>query len=116
MTPNAATLQFGRVAKCPYSYTSYDTTEGVKQSTQTLAVTPLRGGTAVNASYGFSYTYNKAGGLQSETCPTQRSVKTCYDVAGRISSVQGTTGNMTKHTGTPVIPEASHASLEPGSM
>lgn len=35
----------------------------------------------------FSYAYNAAGGLEVETYPTGRVVKTCYDVQGRVKTV-----------------------------
>ena len=38
----------------------------------------------------FSYAYNDAGGLESQTYPTDRTVQTCYDPAGRPISVQDT--------------------------
>ena len=37
--------------------------------------------------YSFSYGYNKAGGLETQTYPSGLTVKTCYDAAGRISGV-----------------------------
>jgi len=37
--------------------------------------------------YRFAYTYNKAGHLETETYPSQRVVKQCYDEAGRVKSV-----------------------------
>ncbi len=41
-----------------------------------------------DAALAFTYTYNKAGGLETETYPSGRQVKTCYDQAGRPKSVQ----------------------------
>ena len=37
--------------------------------------------------YSFSYAYNKAGGLETQTYPSGLKIKTCYDAAGRISGV-----------------------------
>ena len=44
--------------------------------------------------YTFSYGYNLAGGMTSETYPSQRTVTTSYDAAGRINGVTGS-GNKT---------------------
>lgn len=43
--------------------------------------------TTNEASYGFLYGYNLAGGMTSESYPTGRVVTTGYDSAGRVSSV-----------------------------
>jgi RHS repeat-associated protein len=40
-----------------------------------------------STTYSFSYAYNKAGGLETQTYPSGLLVKTCYDAAGRISGV-----------------------------
>ena len=40
-----------------------------------------------STTYSFSYGYNKAGGLETQTYPSGLLVKTCYDAAGRISGV-----------------------------
>ena len=61
-------------------FTGYDTMGRVTQSSQTTN----------GASYGFSYTYNRAGGLEVETYPSGRKVTTCYYAAGRIKGVSGT--------------------------
>ena len=58
-------------------YTSFDKLGRVKGSSQQT------GGTT----YSFSYAYNKAGGLETQTYPSGLLVKTCYDAAGRISGV-----------------------------
>lgn len=40
---------------------------------------------SLSEAYRFAYTYNKAGGLETETYPSQRVVKKCYDEAGRVN-------------------------------
>jgi len=62
-------------------YLAYDTMGRVTQSSQTT------GGFSVPSFY---YTYNLAGGLETEKYPTQRTIQTCYDTAGRPSGVTGT--------------------------
>jgi RHS repeat-associated protein len=62
------------------TYDGYDSLGRVKHSTQ--AVTG-------NGSYAFSYTYNKAGALATETYPSGRVVSVGYDVAGRPTSLLG---------------------------
>jgi RHS repeat-associated protein len=39
--------------------------------------------------YGFSYGYNLAGAMTSETYPSGRQITTAYDAAGRISTING---------------------------
>ena len=58
-------------------YTSFDKLGRVKGSSQQTGST----------TYSFSYGYNKAGGLETQTYPSGLLVKTCYDAAGRISGV-----------------------------
>ncbi len=58
-------------------YTSFDKLGRVKGSSQQTG----------GATYSFSYAYNKAGGLETQTYPSGLLVKTCYDAAGRISGV-----------------------------
>ena len=58
-------------------YTSFDKLGRVKGSSQQTG----------GATYSFSYTYNQAGGLETQTYPSGLLVKTCYDAAGRISGV-----------------------------
>ncbi|MBE0656370.1 MAG: hypothetical protein IH602_01705 [Bryobacteraceae bacterium] len=47
--------------------------------------------------YPFSYTYNLAGGVETTTLPSGRSLKQCYDVAGRAESVTGTKSGEAAH-------------------
>ena len=42
------------------------------------------------ATYSFSYSYNKAGSLETQQYPSSLLVKTCYDSAGRIDEVSST--------------------------
>ena len=60
-------------------YTAYDPLGHVKASSQTTA---LQG-------YAFSYNYNLAGALTSETYPSGRTIATCYDAVDRPTSVAG---------------------------
>ena len=57
-------------------YTSFDKLGRVKGSSQQTGSTTYR----------FSYAYNKAGGLETQTYPSGLLVKTCYDAAGRLSA------------------------------
>ena len=63
------------------SYTSYDPLGRVLASQQVTSTFPLRG---------FSYTYNLAGALTSETLPSGRTITTNYDAANRPSTLAGT--------------------------
>jgi hypothetical protein len=67
------------------SYGSYDPMGRVWTSTQTTN----------GVSYGFSYTYNLAGALATETYPSLRQVANSFDAAGRVIQVQGTLGGNT---------------------
>ena len=58
-------------------YTSFDKLGRVKGSSQQTGST----------TYSFSYAYNKAGGLETQTYPSGLKIKTCYNAAGRISGV-----------------------------
>jgi len=86
-------------------YSIYDAMGRVKQSSQT----------SNGASYNFSYTYNLAGGLETETYPSNRFVTTCYDAAGRVSKVSGKatpTATATDYTGTADILYAPHGAIQ----
>src|SRR5712692_8024970 len=62
------------------SYDGYDSMRRVTQSTQSTQ--------GQSSSFVFHYTYNAAGELELMTYPSQRQVKTCYEVAGRVQQVQ----------------------------
>lgn len=47
--------------------------------------------------YGFSYTYNLAGALTSETYPSGRTIQTDYDPVNRVSKVSGVLAGQTKN-------------------
>ena len=57
------------------------------------------------ATYSFSYSYNKAGALETQQYPSSLLVKTCYDAAGRIDEVSS--------TGTPAATYGSGFSYAP---
>ena len=57
------------------------------------------------ATYSFSYSYNKAGSLETQQYPSSLLVKTCYDAAGRIDEVSS--------TGTPAATYGSGFSYAP---
>ncbi|MEK6289733.1 MAG: RHS repeat-associated core domain-containing protein [Acidobacteriota bacterium] len=61
-----------------YSYGSYDVVGRVLTGTQTTD----------NQLYAMSYQYNLAGGMTSETYPSNKVVATEYDAAGRIAGVK----------------------------
>jgi YD repeat-containing protein len=61
-----------------YSYGSYDVMGRVLTGTQTTDGQP----------YTMSYQYNLAGGMTSETYPSNRVVMTEYDSAGRVAGVK----------------------------
>src|SRR5579864_2043287 len=62
------------------NFPSFDPMGRVTSSSQTTG----------NVSPGsFSYVYNLAGGLETETYPSGRSVTTCYDGANRVAAVTG---------------------------
>jgi RHS repeat-associated protein len=65
------------------SYLGYDPMGRVTSSSQVTN----------GQTYHFNYTYNLAGNLESEQYPSQRTVQTCYDSAGRESGVSGTPAN-----------------------
>ena len=58
---------------------AYDALGRVTQSKQTTGATP----------YAFSYSYNLAGELETETYPSGRAVTTCYDSGARVAAVSG---------------------------
>jgi YD repeat-containing protein len=62
------------------SYTGYDPLGRVTATNQVTA----------GQDYSFSYSYNRAGALVSETYPSGRVVATSYDDANRVSAVTGT--------------------------
>ena len=65
---------------------SYDPAGRVLTSNQTTGSYPQRA---------FTYTYNRAGGLTSETLPSGRKVSTVYDSAARPSTLSGLLGTTT---------------------
>ena len=69
------------------NFYSYDALGRVAISTQTPA-----GGQP----YSFTYAYNLAGALLSETYPSGRVVKTSYDAVNRVSAMTGTLGGQEK--------------------
>jgi YD repeat-containing protein len=69
------------------AYTGYDALGRVTGSSQTTA----------GNTYTFSYSFNLAGSLKSETYPSGRVVNTCYDGANRVNQVGG--GSCTSSTG-----------------
>ena len=71
------------------TYDNYDEFGRVKQSTQTVGTQP----------YVFHYTYNAAGGLETEQYPSTRTLTYCYDPAGRPAGV-GTKGALSGVLGT----------------
>jgi RHS repeat-associated protein len=75
---------FGRLtatstAASTTSILAYDAVGRVTQSKQKTGATP----------YPFSYSYNLAGDLETETYPSGRAVTTCYDSGGRVATVSG---------------------------
>ena len=86
-------------------YSAYDTMGRVLQSSQTTNGSPA---------YPFTYTYNLAGSLETETYPSTRSVTTCYDLAGRVSKVSGKdtpSSSVTNYTGAGVT-YAPHGAIQ----
>ncbi len=88
-------------------YTAYDAMGRVTQSSQNT------NGTL----YPFSYTYNLAGGLETELYPSGRGVTSCYDAAGRVRSVSGTVAagaTPTRYAGSDTAPVsyAPHGGLQ----
>ena len=65
------------------NYTGYDAMGRVTQSNQQ---TP-------SYYYNFSYSYDLAGALTSETYPSGRVLRTAYDGAGRPTGINGTLGS-----------------------
>ena len=57
------------------------------------------------STYSFSYSYNRAGGLETQQYPSSLLVETCYDSAGRIDEVSS--------TGTPAATYGSGFSYAP---
>jgi RHS repeat-associated protein len=90
------------------SYTSstqfqaYDTMGRVTQSTQTTN----------GNNYTFYYAYNLAGTVESETYPSARAVKTCYDSAGRSLSVAGTPSSGQTTTYASNVTYAPHGAIQ----
>jgi hypothetical protein len=66
---------------------TYDAVGNIASITQSMT-----NGFSTTQNYGFSYGYNLAGALKSETYPDGRVVSTVYDVANRPTSVNGTLG------------------------
>ena len=69
------------------NYTGYDSSGRVLSSEQITGSAPA---------YTFSYSYNAAGELISETYPSQRTINVNYDQAGRISQVNGSKSGSSK--------------------
>jgi RHS repeat-associated protein len=69
------------------TFSPYDPVGRIKSSSQTLQGT--------SQPYPFSYTYNLAGSLTTETYPSGRVITTGYDLANRASYVQGTSAGST---------------------
>ena len=66
--------------------------------------------------YSFSYAYNKAGGLETQTYPSGLKIKTCYDAAGRISGVSdNATPAATFASGFGYAPHGALAELKMGN-
>jgi len=63
-----------------YAYDSFDEMGRVLHTTETVESNPA---------YTMSYQYNLAGGLTSETYPSNKTYATAYDIAGRIAGVTG---------------------------
>ena len=83
------------------TYDTYDEFGRVKQSTQTVGTQP----------YVFHYTYNAAGGLETEQYPSTRTLTYCYDPAGRPAAV-GTKGALSGVLGantTSYVPATTYA-------
>jgi RHS repeat-associated protein len=80
-------------------FTAYDVMGRVTHSRQTTNGVP----------YNFDYTYNLAGGLETEAYPSGRSIKTCYDPASRITQVTGTKNSVqTTYASFPATPSAAY--------
>ena len=67
--------------------------------------------------YPFSYTYNLAGALETEVYPSNRSIQSCYDVAGRLLNVNGSSsGKPTAYaSGMTYAPQGAIQSLKYGN-
>jgi len=83
-------------------FQSYDPLGRVTQSTQTTN----------GNNYTFYYAYNLAGALESETYPSARAIKTCYDSAGRALSVAGTPSSGQTTTYASNVTYAPHSAIQ----
>ena len=83
-------------------FQSYDPLGRVTQSTQTTN----------GNNYTFYYAYNLAGALESETYPSARAAKTCYDSAGRALSVAGTPSSGQTTTYASNVTYAPHGAIQ----
>ena len=90
-------------------YDSYDSMGRPLTSSQTTT------GSNNGSPYSFAYTYNAAGGLETESYPSTRKVTTCYDQAGRTKSLNGkatpSATTTTNYTGTGAISYAPHGAM-----
>jgi YD repeat-containing protein len=75
-------------ANATTTYTSYDALGRVTGSTQQVAAT--------GQTYPFTYHYNLAGSLITETYPSGRTLTNGYDAANRMTAVAGTAAGQTK--------------------
>src|SRR5690242_15821587 len=75
------------------NYTSFDSMGNVLASNQITT----------GWTYSFSYTYNLAGGLASETYPSGRVVNNGYDAANRVNAVTGLLQGQTKNYASPIL-------------
>jgi hypothetical protein len=71
----------------------YDQMGRVTSSTETLGT----------YSYGFSYQYNLAGALWTETYPSGLVVANSFDAAGRVNGVAGPSANFAYPSGDPMF-------------
>ena len=87
-------------------YTSFDKLGRVKGSSQQTG----------GATYSFSYSYNLAGGLESQTYPSGLEIETCYDDAGRIKGVSDSATTATTYaSGFGYAPHGAVAELKLGN-
>ncbi len=83
------------------NFTSYDALGRVLAGNQVTA----------GQTYSFSYTYNHAGGLLTETYPSGRIITTAYDAAGRFSSLTGQKSGEPNKTYTSSYSFAAHGGV-----
>jgi hypothetical protein len=69
------------------TFLSYDALGRITSSSQN---TPTSTAAVTQPTYHFTYSYDDTGGLETITYDSGRSVKSCYDLANRLSSVTGT--------------------------